>query len=360
MNEILWFNSEIERKIQGVKHMWIYIHLLVHFNHFNYWFTCPKKFPFINRIVHFVVRAQTNYVNLWIPPELSYGDMAYISCKPTAAGETHFGVVTSVEIYRQRKNQKMEMVVKATYDSLDTPANVEWFDSRLEARSKVTVSLGPPDASMLRLRLSDIDCSDAATYKCIIRDEAASGHEAEKSRTSTVIGNRIQFQQSKAFSWSVNSISRIYIHWSLQVTAKGFIQSQRLTSSEPGMPTSARQLCLPHWGTYSTRPPPFTPRGASACLNVAPPLGSPFRRYDGASNDQAQRHSKALTMSQCTKPIQAMILSRLACIPVPKLCFCRSVMRIMGRSCHVPSRTRNVDLSLQIHLSPHSMTLRRR
>ena len=149
-------------------------------------------------------------MNLWIPPELSYGDMAYISCKPTAAGETHFGVVTSVEIYRQRKNQQMEMVVKATYDSLDTPANVEWFDSRLEARSKVTVSLGPPDASMLRLRLSDIDCSDAASYKCIIRDEAASGHEAEKSRTSTVIGNRIQFQQSKVFSWSVYSSYRIY------------------------------------------------------------------------------------------------------------------------------------------------------
>lgn len=143
-------------------------------------------------MIVFAASAQyTNYVNLWVPPEMTYGEMVFITCKPTADGQNHFAVVNSIELYHRRKNESnMRMVVKATYTSTTTPENVEWFDGHLEERGKVTGSLGPPETSIFRLRLDNIDCTDEGTYKCVIRDESASGNEAERTRTSTVESKR--------------------------------------------------------------------------------------------------------------------------------------------------------------------------
>lgn len=139
-------------------------------------------------MIVFAASAQyTNYVSLWVPPEMTYGEMVFITCKPTANGQNYFAVVNSIELYHRRKNESnMRMVVKATYTSTTTPENVEWFDGHLEERGKVTGSLGPPETSIFRLRLDNIDCTDEGTYKCVIRDESASGNEAERTRTSTV------------------------------------------------------------------------------------------------------------------------------------------------------------------------------
>lgn len=113
--------------------------------------------------------------------------MVFITCKPTTDGQNYFAVVNSIELYHQRKNESnMRMVVKATYTSTTTPENVEWFDGHLEERGKVTGSLGPPETSVFRLRLDNIDCTDEGMYKCVIRDESASGNVAERTRTSSV------------------------------------------------------------------------------------------------------------------------------------------------------------------------------
>ncbi|XP_061164943.1 uncharacterized protein LOC133173892 [Saccostrea echinata] len=132
------------------------------------------------------VTGQTNYLSFWIPEEITYGETVYITCKPNDAGKTYFSVVSSVQIYRQRENEEMKLIVKASYASTTTSTNVEWFDRSLEQKGKVTSTLGPPETSMFRLRLDDVDCTDQGLYKCVVRDEATTGNEAVKMRTSIV------------------------------------------------------------------------------------------------------------------------------------------------------------------------------
>ncbi|XP_062614984.1 uncharacterized protein LOC134276730 [Saccostrea cucullata] len=134
------------------------------------------------------VTSQTNYLNFWIPEDITYGETVYINCKLNDAGKAQFSGVSSVQLYRQRENEEMKLIVRAVYnfDSTTASTDVEWFDRDLEERGRVTSDLGPTDTAMFRLRVDNVDCTDQGLYKCVLRDDAPTGMEAVKMRTSTV------------------------------------------------------------------------------------------------------------------------------------------------------------------------------